>query len=158
LHRTENNDFSIKQETFESLFSSDNYKKVEKFTCNHCKFEIHKIDQTIKFDFQNNKYLIINLSLCNLNGEKIKSKIVDFKTNKVVIPLDKNKKNSFKVVSAIKFLPSNNNDYTEGGHYICWKKFENKWLVLDDTKMYIHEKFIRNLDGVTILVLEKNTR
>ena len=41
------------------------------------------------------------------------------------------------------------------GHYVCWKKEQNGWLEISDSTSTFHENFLKDLQGVYLLFLEK---
>ncbi len=100
------------------------------------------------------KYLLLNISLANHNFIQFGTQIINFNANKVYIDGDINNY-QFKVISAIRFLPTNENNCTNGGHYIIWKQHEHTWQVINGDRMLVKSNFISKLDKICIILLEK---
>lgn len=126
---------------------------VNDYKCNHCNYKHNEINQTSKNIFTNNNYLIINIYSSH-NNTYIDTKIKNFNPDIVELP---NSSHQFRVTAAIVFQPFNENIMNGGGHYICWQRIKNNfgWNKISDTSGEYSKDFLKNLDGVYLLFLEK---
>lgn len=106
------------------------------------------------YDFSRNQCVILNFP--TIKDDKFINKTVkNFDENHVVIPGDE-KKNIFIVSAAIVYIPNDRDNTKLGGHYVCWRRsLGGHWNVLSDTNSTNKTTFIKNLNGVYLLFLQK---
>ena len=140
---------------FYELFQNKNERKLTDYRCEFCNQRTKNGKQEIEYDFKAISFLV--LRLCGIWKNKILlNKIQDFDPDNIFIPGDQSK---FKFIlkAAIHYTPlgSNNGIDYKCGHYVCWKKEQNGWLEISDSTSTFHENFLKNLQGVYLLFLEK---
>ncbi len=100
------------------------------------------------------KYILVDISFAGHINEQFKTQITDLNTNQVYLSGDTNNFR-FKVSAAIQFLPYDETNCSDGGHYIMWKKNTDSWQRINGDRMKRTKNFISNLNNICILLLEK---
>jgi len=112
--------------------------------------------QHTQYDFSTNTCVILKFNITTNENQLLIISVKDFNENSVTIPGDKHN-NVFVVKAAIFFKPFSSQNTDMGAHYVCWRRVlhGDGWLEISDLNCTYHKNFLKNLNGVYLLFLEK---
>lgn len=136
------------QTKFQDLFNPH----IKNHKCKLCQ-SLDKLEDTFYSFDQNQNFRIVRLNNVVFDKKlkktkRIKTIINSFDTEKTVLP---GSNFEFRLVAAVQHIPSS--DLT--GHYVCWVRRNDNWLMISDTNSNVKDNFIKDLENVYYMLFEK---